>query len=51
MDTLSLAKDNLAEQLSELQDEHQIQVNEITKINSENTSLKKEQQKLNKLIN
>lgn len=51
LDTLSLAKDELAEQLSEFQDEQQIQINEITKINLENISLKKEQQKLNKQIN
>lgn len=51
LETLSLAKDELAEQLSELQDIDQMQINEIIKINSENASLKKEQQKLNKQIN
>ena len=51
LESLSLAKDELAEQLNELLDEHQIKINDITRIDSENVSLKKEQQKLNKQIN
>jgi chromosome segregation ATPase len=51
MEVLSQANDKLTEQISELEDKFHIQFNDNTRINSENTSLKKEQQKLNKQIN
>jgi len=50
VDVLSLANDELTEKLNEFEDKFQIQFNEITRINSENTALKKELQKLNKQI-
>ena len=50
LEILSLANDELSEQLNELEDKFQIQFNDNIRINSENTSLKKEKQNLNKQI-
>ena len=50
VDVLSLANDELTDQLNDLEDKFQIQFNDNTSIKAENTALKKELQKLNKQI-
>lgn len=50
VDALSLANNELADKFNELEDKFQIQLNDNTRINSENTALKKEIQKLNRQI-